>query len=96
MNDLALQIRWFDAVIVTQYQRTDSACGQVHCGRGPESTETDDQHPGRKEFFLARLLYLLESDLPRITLELLWRHAGRPMTLARIRHRPESDCAAKY
>ena len=72
MQDLALEVREVDGVVVDETDRADTRGREVHRHRGAETTGTDDQHARVQELALSGATDLVEDDVPRVPLDLLF------------------------
>ncbi len=69
VEDLALEVREVETIIVDDADVTDPGGSQVQQCRRPEASGTDDKDPGRLETFLSRAADLLKEDVPRVAAE---------------------------
>ena len=71
MDDLALQVRLVDDVVVHDPQRADPGRGQVEGRRRPEPAGSDQEHSRVQELLLALLAHLRDQEMTAVPPALL-------------------------
>ena len=79
MDDLALQVRQRDRVVVDHAERADAGRRQVHQQRGAEPARPDHQHARPFQRGLARPADLAQHDVARISFQFLGGQHGCTM-----------------
>ncbi len=70
MQDLALQVREVDGVVVDHAQRADPGGGQIEQQRRAEPAGADHQHSGIEQFGLPLLADLRQDQVAGIAVDL--------------------------
>ena len=76
MDDLALQVRHLDRVVVDQHQRSNARSSEVERRRRPQTTEADDECRRIEQRLLARHVELRQHDLPAVAKQLVVVHVA--------------------
>ena len=71
MDDLSLQVRLIDPVIITDNQVSNAGCCQIHGNRGAQSTHANNQNPRIQQLLLPGFSHLWELDLPAVSFDLV-------------------------
>jgi hypothetical protein len=74
MNDLALEVRQVNSVIVTDGESSHPARSKIHGGRGAEAPRADYQYMRPDQRFLALYSYLWQQDVTAVTQQLIVIH----------------------
>ena len=70
-EELALEVGKFNTVGLDDTEMADTACGKIaECGAA-EATGTDDEHGGRKQFFLSGLSDFGQDDVAGIAAQIV-------------------------
>jgi hypothetical protein len=82
MNDLALEVRQVNSVIVTDGESSHPARSKVHGGRGAEAACADYQYMRPDQGFLTLYSYLWQQDVTAVTQQLIVIHLenGPPLS----------------
>ena len=76
VNNLALQVRYIDDVVIDDPQRADPGCGEVGRRDGTQPARSDDEHARRREVPLAAFADFGKEQVAGIARP--GRHAQRP------------------
>ncbi len=68
VNDLALQVRGLDDVVIRQHQLADAGRGEIHRGRRTEPADTHDQCARIEDRLLPFFAELFETNLSAVTI----------------------------
>ncbi len=73
VDDLALQVRQRDLVVIDDADRADARGGKILNERGAETTCADDQHAGGFQLLLAGTAHIAQDDMSRVAFQFLRR-----------------------